>query len=188
MSSCLNSPRWNWNKDKLGASWGAGCCKTYDSSSRHAYRGVLFWWEGHVCQDVKIRQKQCIYNSNISSLLLCPFLLVYVSFPLPPNSPSLHRWPFRVLPRWNPRVHCAFRLSATFERPESAATYTLTHTHMNTHALSTQNLKRYRADIQMYIKCTNTHIHKHACQHSHRYTQFMQVSNLIHTAESLVWP
>lgn len=122
----------------------------------------FIWWEEHVWQNVKIRQKHgspvysLLYYLTPHSLSLSPCLFIT---PSTPNSPCLSRWPFRVQPRWIPRVHSAFRLSATFEHPWSAATYTHRHWHINTHALSTLNLKWCKGDIQLYIKCTNTHIH-----------------------------
>lgn len=109
-------------------------------------------------------------NAAISvSLSLC----MHHSLNPPPPSPC--RWPFRAQPRRSPRIHSAFRLSATFEHPSSA--------HTDTRALSTPNLKRCQADIQLYIKCTNTHTRSHT---SHVYT-FIQVGNLVHTAKTLVW-
>lgn len=149
-------------------------------ASRHTQRAHIILYNGLFCL-----WGACLTSSKRKFTTLLSNSSISVSLPLfmhhslyPPTTLSPCRWPFRAQPRWSPKIHSAFRLSATFERPWSAATYRHRHTYV-----STQNLKRCKADIQLYIKCTNTHTHSHT-SYVHTITQ---VSNLVHTAKTLVW-
>lgn len=117
--------------------------------------GVFGLWGGAGGMFDKLREK--VYSLMPPSL--SPFPCVCIT---PWTHPSPCRWPFRAQPRRSPRIHSAFRLSATFEHPWSA--------HTDTRALSTPNLKWCKADIQLYIKCTNTHTRWHTSPRTYVHT------------------
>lgn len=97
------------------------CCQTYAKGWHYAVRRFVCFVEGHGWQAQ--RENSQVYSLTPPSL--SPFPCVYIT---PWTHPSPCRWPFRAGPRRSPRIHSAFRLSATFERPWSAATYRHSHT------------------------------------------------------------
>lgn len=142
------------------------------------HQGVTLWslWVWFVCGGACLTSWQRNFTTLLSNCSISVSLPLFMHHSLhPPTTPPPCRWPFRAQPRWSPKIHSAFRLSATCKRRWRAATYRHRHTYG-----STPNFKRCKADIRLYIKCTNTHSHT---SYVHTITQ---VSHLVHAAKTLV--